>query len=244
MAPPTPASQSKAAAMMGNGYGNGSIIGQPPAPRRTPVNGAPHVEKIPARADPIDSAVHGSQRTVAPPAPVVQPPQFIAPPPPEPVVVAKPKIVSVPAEAQTEPEPEPPAKFEDKAQDLRALMAKATTAEECRIILEMFLVKAGAAPVEALGSEVKPTDTDVYPSPTPSEHVHETTPTDTMLEQMMVEFFLGSEVTPEGPPLRKKKHSSRRLKLLADSYVAAPPSPTPSPRPEDYQRQPMIVEAL
>ncbi|KIY73974.1 hypothetical protein CYLTODRAFT_365006 [Cylindrobasidium torrendii FP15055 ss-10] len=246
-APPTPASQSKAAAMMGNGYVNGSINGQPPTtPRRTTVNGATHVEKTPVRPDPINSVVYTPQRTavpvVEPPAPVVEPPQPIASPAPEPVVELEPKVVFVPAAAQTEPEPEPPVKFEDKAQDLRALMAKATTAEECRLILEMFLVKAGVAPVE--DAEAKSVDANVYPSPSPSELAHETTPTDTMLEQMMVEFFLGSEAAaPEGPPLRKKKHSSRRLKVLPD-YTSAPPSPTPSARTEDYQRHPVIVEAL
>ncbi|KAG7447582.1 uncharacterized protein BT62DRAFT_947663 [Guyanagaster necrorhizus] len=110
----------------------------------------------------------------------------------------------------------PPQTVVNDMQDMHRLMSRATTVDECRVILELFLAKSGVAGDKAIEMEVP------YPSPSSSD-IPELTTSDIALEQALVEYFLGSEVTPEGPPLRKKKHSSRRIKAVPAVEVAPPP---------------------
>ncbi|KAK0444430.1 hypothetical protein EV421DRAFT_1801011 [Armillaria borealis] len=110
----------------------------------------------------------------------------------------------------------PPQTVVNDMQDMHRLMSRATTVDECRVILELFLAKSGVAGDKAVEMEVP------YPSPSPSDNP-ESAASDIALEQALVEYFLGSEVTPEGPPLRKKKHSSRRIKVVPTVDVAPPP---------------------
>ncbi|KAK0190588.1 hypothetical protein F5146DRAFT_1044855 [Armillaria mellea] len=110
----------------------------------------------------------------------------------------------------------PPQTVVNDMQDMHRLMSRATTVDECRVILELFLAKSGVAGDKAIEMEVP------YPSPSPSDNP-ESAASDMALEQALVEYFLGSEVTPEGPPLRKKKHSSRRIKVVPTVDVAPPP---------------------
>ncbi len=110
----------------------------------------------------------------------------------------------------------PPQTVVNDMQDMHRLMSRATTVDECRVILELFLAKSGVTGDKAVEMEVP------YPSPSPSDNP-ESAASDIALEQALVEYFLGSEVTPEGPPLRKKKHSSRRIKVVPAVDVAPPP---------------------
>ncbi|KAK0206893.1 hypothetical protein DFS33DRAFT_1317748 [Desarmillaria ectypa] len=110
----------------------------------------------------------------------------------------------------------PPQTVVNDMQDMHRLMSRATTVDECRVILELFLAKSGVTGDKAVEMEVP------YPSPSPSD-TPESATSDIALEQALVEYFLGSEVTPEGPPLRKKKHSSRRIKVMPTVDVAPPP---------------------
>lgn len=93
------------------------------------------------------------------------------------------------------------------AQDMRRLLMKATTPEECRLIMNVFLNKAGI-PVE-------PTDYDVpYPSPSPSDPTENSRPStaDTALEIALVELFLGGEPSHEPAP-RKKRYTTKKVRV-------------------------------
>lgn len=88
------------------------------------------------------------------------------------------------------------------AQELRRLMARGTTAEECRLLLEMFLAKSNAT--------VESTDYDIpYPSPLSDKPERASQSSDAALENLIVEFFLGGDSSLD-PPLRKKRNPTRK----------------------------------
>lgn len=96
---------------------------------------------------------------------------------------------------------------EDDSRDMRRMITRATTADECRLIVDMFLAKAGISMEPAVG------DYDV-PYPSPSSEAHMTTQrpasADTALEHSLVELFLGSEMVPEAAA--RKRRSKKRVK--------------------------------
>ncbi|KAF9031829.1 hypothetical protein BDZ89DRAFT_1012844 [Hymenopellis radicata] len=183
----------------------------PPAPPVEKVHTNTPVEKV--HNTRRDTITNGQRKAHPPVVAEVAPP----PPPPPPA---------------TPPVPAPPTLTE--AQDMQRLIAKATSAEECRLIVDMFLARAGVS------AEPKTVDMDVpYPSPSPSDTLHDTSASEIALEQMLVEFMLGSEAAPDGPPLRKKKHSSRKLNK---HIVTAPPTPTMVD--DAVQKHTPVVEAV
>ncbi|KAJ3775691.1 hypothetical protein FB446DRAFT_824789 [Lentinula raphanica] len=97
------------------------------------------------------------------------------------------------------------------AQDMKRLMAKAASPEECRLIMDMFMAKAGI-PVE-------PTEYDVpYPSPSSADPENRpSSSSDTSLEISLVELFLGGEPSYEPAPRKKRYHSK---KVRVDTQVA------------------------
>ena len=72
------------------------------------------------------------------------------------------------------------------AQSLRQLMSMATTADECRVLVDMFLARVGF-PID------RSTDVDPYPSP-----ISSTDPSDINLESSVIETLLGGD-SSSGP---------------------------------------------
>ncbi|KAF8076707.1 hypothetical protein FPV67DRAFT_1559110 [Lyophyllum atratum] len=98
------------------------------------------------------------------------------------------------------------------AHDMHRLLGKATTADECRLIFDMFLAKSGI-PVE-------PTNYDApYPSPSPSVIVRET-PGEAALEHTLVELFLGGQSASNSG-----SHRSRARKRSKPEVLVTEPSP-------------------
>jgi len=81
--------------------------------------------------------------------------------------------------------PSPPSQYIElslnatHAQSLRQLMSTATTADECRVLVDMFLARVGF-PID------RSTDMDPYPSP-----ISSTDPSDVDLESSVIETLLG-----------------------------------------------------
>lgn len=101
------------------------------------------------------------------------------------------------------------------AQELRRLMARGTTAEECRLVLEMFLAKIGSAS-ESNDYEVP------YPSPSPSDQPEKSSQSvETALENLVVELVLGGDISIE-PPVRRRKNPARKLATLPTTNGTAP----------------------
>jgi hypothetical protein len=93
----------------------------------------------------------------------------------------------------------------EHTREMHRLFLTASTADECRLILEMFLAKAGIA--------VDPSAKDIPLTPLPSPLTSKPVASDQELEQMLVEALLGSghdgksfpqtiepEVAPPSPP--------------------------------------------
>ncbi|KAJ3788151.1 hypothetical protein GGU11DRAFT_742543 [Lentinula aff. detonsa] len=103
------------------------------------------------------------------------------------------------------------------AQDMKRLMAKAASPEECRLIMDIFMAKAGIP--------IGPTEYDVpYPSPSsvdPAES--QLSSSDTSLEISLVELFLGGEPSYEPPP-RKKRYTTKKVRVdtQAANYLQKP----------------------
>ena len=99
------------------------------------------------------------------------------------VDVVTPTPASLPVTIQP---PSPPQGIElslnaTHAQSLRQLMSMATTADECRVLVDMFLARVGF-PID------RSEDMDPYPSPTSS-----TDPSDIDLESSVIETLLGGD---------------------------------------------------
>ncbi|KAF9464821.1 hypothetical protein BDZ94DRAFT_1320696 [Collybia nuda] len=88
------------------------------------------------------------------------------------------------------------------AQDMHRLLSRATSADECRLIFDMFLAKSGIS--------IGPVDYDIpYPSPSPSVAPRsQITPEDIPLEHSLVELMLGGDSSP----LREQSTHKRRAK--------------------------------
>ncbi|KAJ3812009.1 hypothetical protein F5876DRAFT_38338 [Lentinula aff. lateritia] len=93
------------------------------------------------------------------------------------------------------------------AQDMKRLMAKATTPEECRLIMDMFMAKAGI-PVEQTEYDIP------YPSPSSADppNSRPSSSSDTALEISLVELFLGGEPSLDPPP-RKKRYTTKKVRV-------------------------------
>lgn len=78
----------------------------------------------------------------------------------------------------------PSPAFTDRAREMYRLLTHATNADECRIIVDMFLVKSGLHP-----DSVNPGSS--YPSPPPEAPVDLPSTAETELESSLVELFLG-----------------------------------------------------
>ena len=89
------------------------------------------------------------------------------------------------------------------ARDMHRLLSSATTADECRIIFDMFLARSGIA------GEPK-TMVVPYPSPSPSlvKQSHFTVK-ETSLETSLVELLLGGSAVPEVPPRPRRQRLSK-----------------------------------
>lgn len=106
--------------------------------------------------------------------------------------------------------------------EVRRLMAKATTLDECRLILDMFLARAGS-PLEQSTSEEVP-----YPSPSLSEQPDkpsglQTPPPEVNLEAAILELLLSGEATSE--PRKKrvivKRKPTPKIAIVQDDLKAA-----------------------
>ncbi|KAH6914802.1 hypothetical protein BKA70DRAFT_1257090 [Coprinopsis sp. MPI-PUGE-AT-0042] len=107
--------------------------------------------------------------------------------------------------------PSGPAISHDEARDMQRLIANATTAEECRLIVDMFLTRAGIPRVEpAFHSKAPSSETDgPYPSPPPSMNKYPLSPVDSVIENTVVDMLLGQSgtQTPPRPPRRRTAKS-------------------------------------
>ncbi|KAF5332010.1 hypothetical protein D9758_014576 [Tetrapyrgos nigripes] len=92
-------------------------------------------------------------------------------------------------------------------QDMRRMVSRATSPEECRLIVDIFFTKAGIPGVKSDSTECEVP----YPSPSPSEGFENRSSVDTSLEISLVELFLGGETKTEQPAPRKKKYSPKRV---------------------------------
>jgi hypothetical protein len=85
------------------------------------------------------------------------------------------------------------------AKDIQRLMTNASTADECRLIFDMFMARNGAAKASTTQTGVP------YPSPLPSPSLTKHTPAplllssagETLVETTLVEFFLGGTNMPD-----------------------------------------------
>ena len=75
------------------------------------------------------------------------------------------------------------------AQSLRQLMSMATTADECRVLVDMFLARVGF-PID------RSTNVDPYPSP-----ISSTDPSDVDLESSVIETLLGGDSSDSQTPI-------------------------------------------
>jgi hypothetical protein len=108
-----------------------------------------------------------------------------APTPPTKITVE----IAAPAPTPLPVKVQPPSPSQDAksslnaahARSLRQLMSTATTADECRVLVDMFLARVGF-PVD------RSTDTDPYPSP-----ISSTDPNDVDLESSVIETLLGGD---------------------------------------------------
>ncbi|KIK67609.1 hypothetical protein GYMLUDRAFT_785545 [Collybiopsis luxurians FD-317 M1] len=93
------------------------------------------------------------------------------------------------------------------ALEMKRLLLKATSPEECRLIMDIYFTKVGI-PVE-------PTEYDApYPSPSPSDapDLHSSA-LDNALEISLVELFLGGEPSTHEPTApRKKRYTSKKVR--------------------------------
>ncbi|KAJ7506533.1 hypothetical protein B0H11DRAFT_1794394 [Mycena galericulata] len=145
--------------------------------------------------------------------------------PPKPVqtqTVPPPSRKAAPAAATAPVAVATPLIAEDHARDMRRLLARATNADECRLLFDMFLVKSGVA------LEHAPYDAP-YPSPL-SDNAHSSTreSSEVMLELALVELFLGGgeeQAPPPRPQRRVKKQPEAAAPTAAPASADIPAEP-------------------
>ncbi|KAG6840641.1 hypothetical protein C0991_005364 [Blastosporella zonata] len=154
----------------------------------------------------------GEQTSDIPPSSYVAPPSFsklrphVTSPTPPTSPARKPPPV------YTEPTTEPHLSRED-AHHMHRLFSRAATADECRLILDMFLAKAGI-PLDSGKSDA--------PSPSPSAIARKSAATvDTGLEATLLELFLGDGSVVESISFQKNLQSF-------ETVPADPESPHPN----------------
>jgi hypothetical protein len=98
----------------------------------------------------------------------------------------------------------------DDARDMHRLLSRATSAEECRLIFDMFLAKSGI--------KVEPADHSTSRSlPQPSALAVQITPADAPLEHSLVELLLGGTdpVSECGVHEQQTKNDGLQAQLVA-----------------------------
>ncbi|KAJ7739894.1 hypothetical protein B0H16DRAFT_1424434 [Mycena metata] len=152
----------------------------------------------------------GIQAPVSPTSPTASPTatrKTSAPPPP------------------TAPAAPTPLMADDHAREMRNLLSRATNADECRLIFEMFLAKTGVA----IEPAPVPVSYDVpYPSPSPSTAERDNG--EVVLELSLVELFLGGGGEAEAVPPPKKRRvrkKSEPASPLATAAFAVPVAEVP-----------------
>ncbi|KAJ6561459.1 hypothetical protein DFH09DRAFT_1364409 [Mycena vulgaris] len=195
-APPAVPVKAETAGESGNGNANGTngvngTVSSRPTNGHTVKNGAADEQ---SRSPTSRSASSEASKRGPPKAAI----QTTAPPARKPApAAAAPSLVSPPI-------------TEDHARDMRRLLSKATNADECRLIFEMFLAKAGVA--------LEPAVYDVpYPSPSSSDTHPSRDASEVTLELSLVELFLGGEAVEQAAPPRK-----RRSKKKSEAAATAP----------------------
>lgn len=98
-----------------------------------------------------------------------------------------------------------------QAQDIHSLLARATTADECRLIFDMFLAKS-RIPIEPTNSS---------PSSTAVAHDH-SAPADEAIESGIVELFLGGEDALE-PFAKRRVRKRSKSQLAGEPILLTPP---------------------
>ena len=111
---------------------------------------------------------------------------FQRPSPTQPTKIAVEAVAPAPAPLSVTIRPPSPQRIESSlnathAQNLRQLMSMATTADECRVLVDMFLARVGF-PID------RSTNPDPYPSP-----ISSTDPSDIDLESSVIETLLGGD---------------------------------------------------
>jgi hypothetical protein len=143
------------------------------------VNEARKLPSPPSSSPELESRTRGSPDTITSDEKIV----FRRPTPTPPTKVVDEAVAPAPLPVTIRP-PSPLQRTELSldaihAQNLRQLMSTATTADECRVLVDMFLARVGF-PVD------RSTNADPYPSP-----VSSTDPSDVELEGSVIETLLG-----------------------------------------------------
>ena len=102
------------------------------------------------------------------------------------VDIVAPALIPVTIQPPSAPEDVKPSLSAADAQSLRQLMSTATTADECRVLVDMFLARVGF-PID------RSTNVDPYPSP-----ISSTDQSDIDLESSVIETLLGGD-SPTSP---------------------------------------------
>jgi len=99
-----------------------------------------------------------------------------------------------------------------RVDELRRLMSSATTADECRVLTDMFLARIGF-PIKRVGEE------EPYPSPVSD-------PEDTKMENALVEILLGGSSSSESESFASTKEESQST--YSNISPVVPPARNPS----------------
>ncbi|KAF6762040.1 hypothetical protein DFP72DRAFT_877843 [Ephemerocybe angulata] len=207
-----------------------SIMKETTPPRSIPhANGNGHVKPVHAKASVPDT------HQVPPPQQVAHSRSLTRKPVPneEAVTPTEKKGRSTPP--QTQAQALPPVVSEADLLDMQRLFASATTADECRLIFDMFMTRSKVGLSQSKASEPKEPKVP-YPSPSPSlikqsPKVRNVSVTDGSLEDSLVELLLGGgpSVLPSAPqPAQVQVQASppvQPVQPVPGAQLAQPPSP-------------------
>ncbi|KAJ7591469.1 hypothetical protein C8J56DRAFT_935648 [Mycena floridula] len=132
------------------------------------------------------------------------------------------KTASPPVKSSSKPSTPPTAPATSRitptdVQELRRMMTRATSADECRLIMDMFLAKSG--------TPLEPADFDVpYPSPSLSDKPEKPSGADTPLENSVVELFLGGEMPVEVLPRKRNLTTRKKVPTIHPSLSQGSPA--------------------